>query len=134
MGVCWHVSPLHLHTHASSFQPPNTHIFCHVFLYIYTHMLHHFNHQTPTIPTRVCVFPLPMCVCFSFAFAHTCSSLFQPTIHPFSAHVKLSMPCLSLCVCVVHVSSMCLVHLLAVHFHLLQSQMSAIITPFAAEC
>ena len=99
VGVSCHVSPLHLHTHASSFQPPNTHIFCHVFLYIYTHMLHHFNHQTPTIPTHVCVFPLPMCVCFSFAFADTCSSLFQPTIHPFSAHVcvfPLPMCCLSL--------------------------------------
>ena len=37
VGVSCHVSPLHLHTHASSFQPQNTHIFCHVFPFTFTH-------------------------------------------------------------------------------------------------
>ena len=104
VGVCWHVSSLHLHTHASSFQPQNTHIFCHVFPFTFTHTWPpSFQPQINPFYAHVCVFPLPMCVCFSFAFAHTCSSLFQPTIHPFSAHAKPSMPCLSCCVCAVHV-------------------------------
>ena len=76
-------------------------------LYIYTHMTSIISttNQPILCPcvcvsfAHVCVFPLPMCVCFSFAFADTCSSLFQPTIHPFSAHVcvfPLPMCCLSL--------------------------------------
>ena len=84
--------PLHLHTHASSFQPQNTHIFCPVFPFTFTHTC--FIISTTKHPQF-----LPMCVCFSFAFADTCSSLFQPTIHSFSVHVcvfPLPMCCLSL--------------------------------------
>ena len=156
MGVWCPCFPLHLHTHDLHHFNHKTNTFFALFLlYIYTHVLHHFSHKsTHFLPMCVsflcpcvCVFPLHLHTNMFFIISANNPPIFCPcqALHdvPFllcvccPCRVCVCPPTCAVCMCVaVHVSLLhvpCLLFL-AVHFHLLQSQMSVIITPFVAEC